>query len=222
MGFVHRRAFSPKITLQHIYNQPKKIDGRPKSRSTGLSKAPGLTKLSTLQQSGTFLKNFSLTSRQDKKSNNHAAPNMFAASDTWLGWIKHSVKVKAVARIDMTYKLGPFYLTTLTCANPMFVYKNKEGRYPTTMAAIMTSVTKEERDYEYMARCLKGDVTRDNLQQRCFAQHSVNFSCYVTRVNFSCNIIQNELGNMRVTRDDFSRNVTCNILRIQATRLQAM
>ena len=68
----------------------------------------------------------------------------------------------------------------------------------------------------------KGDVTRDNLQQRFFAQHRVNFSCYVTRVNFSRNIVQNELGNMHVTRDDFSRNPTRNILRIQATRVQAM
>ena len=50
----------------------------------------------------------------------------------------------------------------------------------------------------------------------------VNLSCYVTRVNFSRNIVQNELGNMHVTRDDFSRNPTRNILRIQATRVQAM
>ena len=57
----------------------------------------------------------------------------------------------------MTYKLGPFYLTTLTFPNSMFVYKSKEGRHPTTLAAVMTSVTKEERDYEYLARCLKAE-----------------------------------------------------------------
>ena len=39
----------------------------------------------------------------------------------------------------------------------MIVYKNKEGRHPTTLAAVMTSVTKEERDYEYLARCLKAE-----------------------------------------------------------------
>lgn len=39
----------------------------------------------------------------------------------------------------------------------MFVYKNKEGRHPTTLAAVMMSVTKEERDYEYLARCLKAE-----------------------------------------------------------------
>lgn len=145
---------------QQVYNQLKKVDGRTKSRSTGPSKTPSLTKLLTLQQSGTFVKNVSLSSRQDKKGNNRAAPNTFAASDTCLGWVKRFCKgvgAQAVAGLDMTYKLGPFHLTTLTFPNPMFVYKNKEGRHPTTLAAIMTSVTKEERDYEYMARCLKAE-----------------------------------------------------------------
>lgn len=145
---------------QQVYNQLKKVDGRTKTRSTGPSKTPSLTKLMTLQQSGTFLKNVSLSKRPDKKGNNRTAPNTFAASETCLGWIKRFCKgvgAQAVAGLDMTYKLGPFYLTTLTLPNPMFVYKNKEGRHPTTLAAIMTSVTKEERDYEYMARCLKAE-----------------------------------------------------------------
>jgi len=55
----------------------------------------------------------------------------------------------------MTYKLGPFYLTSLTFPNPMFVYKGNNQKHPTTLAAIMTSTTKEKADYEYMARCLK-------------------------------------------------------------------
>ena len=53
------------------------------------------------------------------------------------------------------YKLGPFYLTTLNFSNPMFVYKNNENKHPTTLAAVMTSVTKEERDYRFIASCLK-------------------------------------------------------------------
>jgi len=55
----------------------------------------------------------------------------------------------------MTYKLGPFYLTTLTFPNPIFVNKNDEGRHPTSLGANTTSVTKEVVDYEYMARSLK-------------------------------------------------------------------
>lgn len=169
---------------QQVYNQLKKVEGRTKSRSTGPSKTPSLTKLLTLQQSGKFLKNVSLSLRQDKKGQTRAAPNTFAASDTCLGWVKRFCKgiaTQAVAGLDMTYKLGSFYLTTLTFPNPMFVYKNKEGRYPTTMAAIMTSVTKEERDYEYMARCLKAE----GIHLRCFdhAQDDISRKLKSLKVN---------------------------------------
>lgn len=114
---------------QQVYNQLKKVEGRTKSRSTGPSKTPSLTKLLTLQQLGTFLKNVSPSSRQNKKGQNHAAPNTFAAPDTCLGWVKRFCKgigTQAVAGLDMMYKLGPFYLT-LTFPNPMFAYKNREG-----------------------------------------------------------------------------------------------
>ena len=57
----------------------------------------------------------------------------------------------------MTYKLGPFYLTTVTFPNPMFAYKNNVNKHPTTLAAVMTSVSKETRDYEYLARSLKSE-----------------------------------------------------------------
>ena len=57
----------------------------------------------------------------------------------------------------MTYKLGPFYLTIVTFPNPMLVYKNNVNKHPTTLAAVMTSVSKEMRDYEYLARSLKSE-----------------------------------------------------------------
>ena len=112
-----------------VYNQLRKVEGRIKSRSTGPNKIPSLTKLLSLQQSGTFLKDVSLSSRRDNKGNIRSTPNTFAASDTCLGWVKRfctGIGAKSVAGIDMTYKLGPFYLTTLLFPNPMFVYKNKE------------------------------------------------------------------------------------------------
>lgn len=58
---------------------------------------------------------------------------------------------------DLPDKNGPFYLTTVTFPNPMFVYKNNESKHPTTLAAVMTSVSKETRDYEYLARSLKSE-----------------------------------------------------------------
>lgn len=54
----------------------------------------------------------------------------------------------------MAYNRGPFYVTTLTFPYPMFVYRNQPSKHPTTLAAMMTSVTKEREDYEYLAGSL--------------------------------------------------------------------
>ena len=90
-----------------------------------------------------------------------AAASTFAATDHTIGWLKRFCRPgstpAAVAGLDMTYKLGPFYLTTVTFPNPMFVYKNNVNKHPTTLAAVMTSVSKETRDYEYLARSLKSE-----------------------------------------------------------------
>lgn len=141
-----------------VYHQVSKVEGRIRSRSTGPAAAPDFTKLLSLQYSGSFLKNVSFAVSTDKKGVKRAAPNTFAASETCLKWVKRfctGTQPSAVAGIDMTYKLGPFYLTTMTLPNPVFVLKSDDQKHPTTLAAIMTSTTKEKQDYEYMARCLK-------------------------------------------------------------------
>ena len=92
---------------------------------------------------------------------NERQPVLFAATDYTIGWMKRFCQVgsnpSAVAGIDMTYKLGPFYVTTVTLPNPMFVYKNNRNKHPTTLAAIMNSASKEKRDYVYLARSLKSE-----------------------------------------------------------------
>lgn len=141
-----------------VYHQVSKVEGQIRSRSTGPAAAPDFTKLLSLQYSGSFLKNVSFAVSTDKKGVKRAALNTFAASETCVKWVKRfctGTQPSAVAGIDMTYKLGPFYLTTMTLPNPVFVLKSDDQKHPTTLAAIMTSTTKEKQDYEYMARCLK-------------------------------------------------------------------
>jgi len=78
-------------------------------------------------------------------------------TDTQMSWIKNYCSTenpKSKIGIDMTYNMGPFYVTTLTFPHPMFVYRNKPDKHPTTLAAVMTSVTKEREDYEYFASSL--------------------------------------------------------------------
>ena len=144
---------------QQVYHQLRRVEGRKKARSTGPSKAPDITKLLPLQQAGRFVRDVSLGSRAKRDGGKRATASTFAATDHTLGWIKRYCQFRsnpaAVAGIDMTYKLGPFYLTTVTLPNPMFVYKNNKNKHPTTLAAVMTSVSKEKRDYEYLALSLK-------------------------------------------------------------------
>ena len=141
---------------QQVYNQLRRVEGRKKSRSTGPSKAPDISELLSLQQAGRFVRDVSLGARTNRDGEKRAAPSTFPATDYTIGWIKRFCQLgsfpAAVAGIDMTYKLGPFYLTTVTLPNPMFVYKNNRNKHPTTLAAVMTSVSKEKRDYEYLAR----------------------------------------------------------------------
>ena len=146
---------------QQVYNQLRRVEGRKKARSTGPSKAPDITKLLSLQQGGSFVRDVSLGSRANRDGGQRATASTFAATDYTLGWIKRYCQFgsnhAAVAGIDMTYKLGPFYLTTVTLPNPMFVYKSNKNKHPTSLAAVMTSVSKEKRDYEYLARSLKSE-----------------------------------------------------------------
>ena len=70
---------------------------------------------------------------------NERQPVLFAATDYTIGWMKRFCQVgsnpSAVAGVDMTYKLGPFYVTTVTLPNPMFAYKNNRNKHPTNFGS---------------------------------------------------------------------------------------
>ncbi|PFX16849.1 hypothetical protein AWC38_SpisGene18854 [Stylophora pistillata] len=94
---------------------------------------------------------------KSKRGDKFMAPNTFAMTDNQMMWMKRycsGEKPKSQIGIDMTYNMGPFYVTTLTFPHPMFVYRNKPNKHPITLAAMMTSVTKEREDYEYLASSL--------------------------------------------------------------------
>ena len=146
---------------QQVYNQLRRVEGKKKSRSTGPAKPPDITKLLSLQQPGRFIRDVSMGARSDNNGEIRAAVGTFAATNYSVGWIKRFCHPRshpaAVAGVDMTYQLGPFYLTTVTFPNPMFVYKNNVNKHSTTLGAAMTSVFKETRDYEYLAKSLKSE-----------------------------------------------------------------
>ena len=86
---------------------------------------------------------------KSKRGDKFKAPNTFAMTDNQMMWMKRycsGEKPKSQIGIDMTSNMGPFYVTTLTFPHPMFVYQNKPNKQPITLAAMMTSVTKESED----------------------------------------------------------------------------
>ena len=141
---------------EQVYNVCRNIEGRQRSRNTGPSRRPDFIKLMNLMEHDDFLRDVSFGAKSNRAVK-HMAPNTFAMTDTQILWVKKYCSgdtPKSQVGIDMTYNMGPFYVTTLTFPHPMFVYRNKPTKHPTTLAAMMTSVTKEREDYEYLAGSL--------------------------------------------------------------------
>lgn len=141
---------------KQVYNQASKIPNRIRSRGTGPQKAADFTPLIAKLQTNDFIKDVSFGLRHGKRKD--TSPNTFAARDLHLKWLKtfcSGTNPKSQCGIDMTYNCGPFYLTTLTFPHPMFVMRDARHKHPTTLAAVMTSVSRETEDYEYLAGNLK-------------------------------------------------------------------
>ena len=142
---------------EQVYNMCQNIEGSQRSRNTGPSRRPDFIKLMNLMQHDHFLQDISFGVKANKAVK-HMAPNTFAMTDTQLTWMKKYCSgdsPKSQVGINMTYSMDPFYVTTLMFPHPMFVYRNQPTKHPTTLAAMMTSVTKEREDYEYLAPYLE-------------------------------------------------------------------
>ena len=147
---------------QQIYNIRKGLSDKMKCRNTGKVTTPDCTRLLAFMCSDVFLRNVSFVQRtkhkQGKEYTNKSPyiyPNTFAATENALEWTKQycqpSASIRSLLGIDMTYKVGPFYTTIISFAHPMFVYRNDDQKHPTIFAGMMTSTTRDETDYNYLA-----------------------------------------------------------------------
>ncbi len=99
------------------------------------------------------------------------------------------------------------------------------GSCHTVLGTIRTSIINPNeafKSWRHNSAVLKGCVTRDNLQQRFFAQHRVNFSWYVKQVKFRATSYKMYLATWMLHETSFSASSTHNISHIRATRPQAM
>ena len=135
-----------------VCNKLRQVQNRPKARNTGRNRTPDYGKLVSLAQAGDFVRDFSIHRNQKKDA---TVPRVFAAAECNIGWIKKFCnplsKAAVPAGVDMPYKCGPFYVTTLTIQHPLFVSRDRHSQHPGILLAIMTSGTREKSDYEYMA-----------------------------------------------------------------------
>ena len=147
----------PRNNMQ-IYNKLKQIPERPKARNTGKTKIPDYSKLFAMTVSGDFVKNASIHPRRKSDGQVESIVRSFCATNLMIKWLKLFCsplrKIVTPTAFDMTYKCGPFYVTSMVFQHPMFVIKNTT-KHPTLVAWIGTSNGKEEGDYSYMAYQLK-------------------------------------------------------------------
>ena len=142
---------------QQVYNQNKQVPNRGRLYATGPERLPDYNKLMMMLSEGNFLRDVSFSFRK-RKGESRTHPRTFAATTATIGWIKKFCSgpyPKAQLQIDMTYHNGMFYATTADFLNPVFVYASNEKKHPTTVGALMTSTTKEEADYAYLAESMK-------------------------------------------------------------------
>ena len=106
----------------------------------------------------------------------------------------------------MTYQNGPFYVTTVVMENSMFAYANKPNKHPSTLAAFMTSTTKERNDYEFFGKSLSdfgiktltyatdGECAMETGMEKYFPieEANIHLRCF-DHVN---NDMKNELQNL--------------------------
>ena len=95
-----------------------------------------------------------------------STPRIFAAPDSHLKWIKSFCNTEnpmSHVGIDMTYKIGPYYVTTLTMPIPIFVWKKRPYIHPGIVVALSISVCKQEEDYLYLSQQLKSHGKLETL-----------------------------------------------------------
>ena len=85
------------------------------------------------------------------------SPKTFVCPEKYECWITQfcspQSQVGAQVGIDMTYKIGPFFTTTLTMQHPMFVIRGSVC-HPTILLTVMTSQGKSIHDYNFLAQNL--------------------------------------------------------------------
>ena len=134
---------------RQVYNQTKHVVGRKKVQSTGPNRVPDMNKLLEFLKSSDFLQEVSFTEGRCRT---------FAATELQIHWLKtfcNGDKPSSQVSIDTTYNCGPFFVTAMTFAHPMFHHYSSPSTHPSILVAMSTSSGREEVDYKILPTSLK-------------------------------------------------------------------
>ncbi|XP_032243037.2 uncharacterized protein LOC5517165 [Nematostella vectensis] len=136
-----------------IYNILKGVNSeRPKTMESKL--LPDTSKLLKLLERGDFMRDVSFSTSVKENGANTLNVRTFAMGEVQKQWLKSFCsggKPRSCASIKMTCKIGDHFLTTVSCPLPMFVRKDDSSANPRVLLAMMTSMTHDKTDYEYLA-----------------------------------------------------------------------
>ena len=121
--------------------------------TTGPPKLPDMARLYILLNDGSFVKNLEFVN----VGHADTRPLVFATTADRMSMVDRfasATKPSSVLCIDMTYKIGPFYVTQFVLPHPLFRWKDK-NTHPTITVGIGVSYRKVEDDYTFFSDKLK-------------------------------------------------------------------
>ncbi|XP_020915799.1 uncharacterized protein LOC110253253 isoform X2 [Exaiptasia diaphana] len=192
-----------------------------------LSKVADYSKLLSLLKCDEFLCDVSFCSMLTDDTERVLNPRTFAMGELQRHWLQSfctGANPKSIVSITNLHKLGNVYLTALTCSLPIFVLKDDPSKHPTVLLALMTSLTNEKQDYEYLASKLRqqgitqmvygtdGVAPLDDVLEKNFPTTGADKSIHVCCFDNAKDIIMQKLDSMKVKTGDFKLLISRQIL----------
>lgn len=192
-----------------------------------LSKVADYSKLLSLLKCDEFLSDVSFCPTLIGDNERVLNPRTFAMGELQRHWLQSfctGANAKSIVSITNIHKLGNVYLTALTCSLPIFVLKDDPSKHPTVLLALMTSLTNEEQDYEYLASKLRqqgitqmvygtdGVAPLDDVLERNFPTTGTDKSIHVCCFDNAKDTIMQKLDSMKVKTADMKLLITRQIL----------
>ncbi|KAK3730609.1 hypothetical protein QZH41_018823, partial [Actinostola sp. cb2023] len=192
-----------------------------------LSKVADFSKLLSLLKCDEFLCDVSFCSVKTDDNERILNPRTFAMGELQRHWLQSFCagnNANSIVSISTIHKLGNHHLTTLTCSLPIFVLKDDPSEHPTVLLGLMTSLTKEKQDYEYLASKLRqqgitqmvygtdGVSVLDDVLERNFPTSGSERSIHVCCFDRAKETIMQKLDAFKVKTNDTKVSIARQIL----------